>query len=57
MAERVMTGVQDRDCRVRRVAPGAYLLLTFRHEITVVDARTRVVIVPGQEVLSATAWD
>ena len=38
---------------VRRLVPGAYLVLTFWNEIAVVDARRRVVTVPGQEVLSA----
>lgn len=38
---------------VRRLVPGAYLVLTFRNEIAIVDSRKRVVTVPGQEVLSA----
>lgn len=37
----------------RRVGPGAYRLLKTRSRIVPVDLRRRVVVVPGQEVLSA----
>jgi len=37
----------------RRLAAGAYRVLRSRSEITVVDLRRRLAVVPGQEVLSA----
>lgn len=37
----------------RRLAPGAYVLLTPWSEIAMLDVRRRVVTVPGQEVLTA----